>query len=96
MTLLSIKEATKWASEHLKKKVSPSNISYLVQYGKVKKHGNGKGVLTVTSPATGSRYNSQRRISLALSWIRNRGSMDHPSKPRPVYPIACLSPVPST
>ncbi len=38
--LLSIKEASKWASEHLKKNVTTSNISYLIQYGKVKKYGN--------------------------------------------------------
>ncbi len=38
--LLSLKEASKWASEHLKKNVTTSNISYLVQYGKVKKYGD--------------------------------------------------------
>ena len=38
--LLSIKEASKWASEYLKKNVTISNISYLIQYGKVKKYGN--------------------------------------------------------
>ncbi len=38
--LLSIKEASKWASEHLKKNVTTSNISYLIQYGKIKKYGN--------------------------------------------------------
>ena len=38
--LLSIKDASKWASEHLKKNVTTSNISYLIQYGKVKKYGN--------------------------------------------------------
>lgn len=35
--LLSIKEASKWASNHLNKNVTPSNISYLVQYGRIKK-----------------------------------------------------------
>jgi len=38
--LLTIKEASKWASEHLNKKVTISNISYLVQYGRVKKIGD--------------------------------------------------------
>ena len=38
--LLSIKEASKWASKHLKKNVTTSNISYLIQYGKVKKYGS--------------------------------------------------------
>ena len=32
--LLTINEASDWATKYLKKKVSPSNISYLIQYGK--------------------------------------------------------------
>ena len=36
-TLLTIQEASAWASEHLKRKVTPSNISYLIQYGRVQK-----------------------------------------------------------
>lgn len=43
--LLSVKEASIWASEFLKKRVSDSNISYLIQYGKVKKHGNNGNTL---------------------------------------------------
>lgn len=39
MSLVSIPEASKWASEYLEKEVSPTNISYLIQYGKVRKHG---------------------------------------------------------
>jgi hypothetical protein len=35
--LLTIKEASVWATNHLKKKVSTANISYLIQYGRVKK-----------------------------------------------------------
>lgn len=38
--LLTIKEASIWASEQFKKNVTTSNISYLIQYGKVKKYGN--------------------------------------------------------
>jgi len=37
--LLSIKEASSWASELLQRKVSEANISYLIQYGRVKKIG---------------------------------------------------------
>lgn len=36
--LLTIKEASEWASTFLGKNVTPSNISYLIQYGKVKRH----------------------------------------------------------
>lgn len=37
--LLSIREASSWASELLQRKVSEANISYLIQYGRVKKIG---------------------------------------------------------
>ena len=36
--LLSIKEASLWASDYLNKNVNTANISYLIQYGKVEKH----------------------------------------------------------
>ncbi len=38
--LLSIKEASKWATEYLDKNVTTSNISYLIQYGRIKKIGD--------------------------------------------------------
>lgn len=38
--LLTIKEASDWATEYLKKNVTTSNISYLIQYGRIKKYGN--------------------------------------------------------
>ena len=34
---LSLKEASEWASNFLGRKVTPSNISYLIQYAKIKK-----------------------------------------------------------
>lgn len=37
--LLTIKEASKWATEYLSKNVTSSNISYLIQYGRIKKIG---------------------------------------------------------
>lgn len=43
--LLTIKEASQWASNFLKQDISNSNISYLVQYGKVRKHNDGNSVL---------------------------------------------------
>lgn len=33
--LLSIKEASQWASKYLDKDVTTSNISYLIQYGRI-------------------------------------------------------------
>lgn len=35
---LTIKEASLWAQQFLKRDISESNISYLIQYGKIKKH----------------------------------------------------------
>ena len=39
-TLLSVKQASEWASNHLGKNVTTSNISYLIQYGIIKKIGD--------------------------------------------------------
>ena len=39
--LLTISEASLWATEYLQKNVTPSNISYLLQYGRVKKYSEG-------------------------------------------------------
>ena len=39
--LLSIKEASLWATEYLDKNVTTSNISYLIQYGRIRKIGAG-------------------------------------------------------
>ncbi len=38
--LINIKQAAEWATNHLEKNVTPSNISYLIQYGRVKKYGD--------------------------------------------------------
>lgn len=46
--LLNLKEACDWASSFLGRKISESNISYLIQYGKVKKYGeNGSTQVNV-------------------------------------------------
>lgn len=38
--LVSLREASLWASQYLNRKISISNISYLIQYGRIKKYGN--------------------------------------------------------
>lgn len=38
--LLNLREASEWASQYLNRNVTISNISYLFQYGKIKKYGN--------------------------------------------------------
>jgi len=45
--LLSIREASEWATKHLGKTVTTSNISYLIQYGRIKKIG-GNGMAQVS------------------------------------------------
>jgi DNA modification methylase len=36
--IMDIKQASLWASEYLKRQINPSNISYLVQYGRIRKY----------------------------------------------------------
>ena len=36
--LITIKEASIWASEYINKSVTESNISYLIQYGRINKN----------------------------------------------------------
>ncbi|MDB5227806.1 MAG: hypothetical protein JWN78_1999 [Bacteroidota bacterium] len=38
--LLTVKEASEWATHFLGKAISPANISYLIQYGRIKKIGD--------------------------------------------------------
>ena len=38
MHYLTIDDAAAWASRFTKKKVTPSNINYLIQYGRIKRH----------------------------------------------------------
>jgi len=46
MDVLTIKQASEWASNYLKKNVTTSNITYLIQYGRIKKIGsNGDKLL---------------------------------------------------
>jgi hypothetical protein len=46
--LLTLKEACDWASSFLGRDISESNISYLIQYGKVKKYGeNGSTQINI-------------------------------------------------
>ena len=37
---VNLQEASRWASKYSKRKVTISNISYLLQYGRIKKYGN--------------------------------------------------------
>lgn len=69
---LTIREASIWASEFLKREVSESNISYLVQYGKVKKY-NGGNFISVDLDDLKNYYLSYKG-QRELSWKRVLGS----------------------
>ena len=43
--LLDIKQASIWATAHIGKAVTPSNIAYLINYGRIPKVGDNGGTL---------------------------------------------------
>lgn len=45
LELMTIKQASKWASEFLGRNITPSNISYLIQYGRVKRTASNGNIL---------------------------------------------------
>ncbi len=55
--LLTIKEASEWATTYTGKTVTTSNISYLIQYGRIKKYG-GNGATQVSKQELLRYYNS--------------------------------------
>lgn len=64
--LFTIKEASKWATEYLGKTVTTSNISYLIQYGRIKKIGiNG---ITQVSKQELTNYYKSYNGDRELSW----------------------------
>ena len=74
--LLTINEATKWAAKFLNKQVSTSNISYLIQYGRIRKFGkNGEVLIDVADLENyyKSNYHTKedkwkRRLGNDLNW----------------------------
>ncbi len=57
---LSLKEASEWIRQTFNKNVSPSNISYLVQYGQIRKvDGTGNGQTKVYRDDLAKYYSSQ-------------------------------------
>lgn len=70
--LLSIKEASQWATKYLEKNVTASNISYLIQYGRVKKIGNN-GSTQVIKKELLDYYKDQKK-SRKEEWKEQLGS----------------------
>lgn len=64
-TLLTVKEASEWATRYLHKNVTTSNISYLIQYGRIRKIGDN-GMAQVSKQELFNyykSYNGKREIS---------------------------------
>ncbi len=46
--LINLREASVWASQYLNRRVTISNISYLLQYGRIRKYGsNGNPLINI-------------------------------------------------
>ncbi len=69
--LMSINEASVWASKYLNKKVSNSNISYLIQYGKVKKYGYNS--ITLISKKDLIKYYNSFNGRREINWKKQLG-----------------------
>ncbi|MDR2927396.1 MAG: site-specific DNA-methyltransferase [Cytophagaceae bacterium] len=63
--LLTIKEASEWATKHICKNVTPANISYLIQYGRIKKIGDNGTTQIAKQDLINyyKSYNGQREVS---------------------------------
>ncbi len=62
--LFDIKQASNWATEYLGKTVTPSNISYLINYGRIPKVGEN-GIVQVAKDELVKYYSKNSR---ELSW----------------------------
>ncbi|MDR2400385.1 MAG: site-specific DNA-methyltransferase [Deferribacteraceae bacterium] len=72
--LMSIPEASRWAADYLKKPVSPSNISYLVQYAQVKKTTHN-GIICIYIDELKEYYDALQRTQ-AEKWNGKQGFED--------------------
>ncbi len=75
--LFTIKEASEWATEYIGRSVTPSNISYLIQYGRIKKNGDNGSAQVFKQELINyyKSYNQSREISFKeklgddLNWV---------------------------
>lgn len=74
--LLTVKEASEWASKHFKKDITTSNISYLIQYGRIDKKSENGNILISKEQLTKyyANYNGAResiwkeKLGKDLNW----------------------------
>ena len=60
--LLTIKEASAWATDYLGKSVTPANIAYLINYGRVNKIGENGSIFVARQDLVEYYENYQREI----------------------------------
>lgn len=70
--ILNIKEASLWATEYLGKNVTSSNISYLIQYGRIRKIGDN-GMTQISKSELIKYYNSYHSRR-EVSWKEQLGN----------------------
>lgn len=70
--LFTIKQASEWATDYLGKNVTTSNISYLIQYGRIKKIGNNG--TTQVSRQELIRYYKSYNGYREISWKNQLGN----------------------
>jgi len=70
--LLTIKEASKWATKYLDRNVTTSNISYLIQYGRIRKIGDN-GTTQVLKEDLVEYYKEQKK-SRQEEWKEQLGN----------------------
>ncbi len=70
--LVSVKEASKWASEYSEKNITESNISYLIQYGRINRY-NQEGNTLVEIADVKQYYNSLKGQK-ELDWKEKLGA----------------------
>lgn len=68
---LTIQQASRWASSHLNKNVTPSNISYLIQYGKILRISKENGTFVNKKELT--EYYKNKNLSQEQFWQNKFG-----------------------
>ena len=71
-SLMTIKEASVWATKYLEKNVTASNISYLIQYGRIPKN-NDNGTIVVDIYDLEEYYNAHYQTKVAV-WKKQLGN----------------------
>jgi len=72
MNPLSLNEASEWATDYLGRTVTPTNISYLIQYGKVRKTINGSKRIGVNQEEL-KKYYDEFVVRKQNSWKNKLG-----------------------